>query len=75
MNRRSFVQLAAAATAGAVWDVERLLWVPGRKSYFEIVRPVRPLRPWETAEWFEAFPPAAVQAGVADWARLTAAVD
>jgi hypothetical protein len=75
MNRRSFVQLAAAATAGAVWDVERLLWVPGRKSYFEIVRPVRPLRPWETAEWFKAFPPAAVQAGVADWARLTAAVD
>ena len=34
MNRRHFLQFAAAATAGLVLDPERLLWVPGKKTIF-----------------------------------------
>lgn len=31
MNRRSFLQLFAAAAAGAIADPEKLLWTPGKK--------------------------------------------
>jgi hypothetical protein len=34
MDRRRFLQLAAAVTAGTMFDPERLLWVPGAKTYF-----------------------------------------
>lgn len=34
MNRRSFLGLGAAATAVMVLDPERLLWVPGAKTFF-----------------------------------------
>jgi hypothetical protein len=39
MNRRTFLSLAPAALAGFALDPERALWVPGRTSYFDIVRP------------------------------------
>lgn len=35
MTRRSFLTAATAALAGAVLDPERLLWVPGRRTYFD----------------------------------------
>ena len=34
MNRRHFLQLGAAAATGMMLDPERLLWVPGAKTYF-----------------------------------------
>lgn len=37
MNRRAFLKTLAAAAAGAVaaeFDPERLLWVPGQKTFF-----------------------------------------
>ena len=38
MNRRHFVTALTAATAGFTLDPERLLWVPGKKTYFDSVR-------------------------------------
>jgi len=34
MDRRRFLQLGAAVVAGTAFDPERLLWVPGAKTYF-----------------------------------------
>lgn len=34
MNRRHFLGLSTAATAAMVFDPERLLWVPGAKTFF-----------------------------------------
>jgi hypothetical protein len=42
-NRRSFLQVAAAAAAALVLDPERALWVPGRKTIF-VLPPAPPLR-------------------------------
>lgn len=39
MNRRAFLGSLAALTAGMALDPERALWVPGRKTYFDIQRP------------------------------------
>ena len=39
MNRRAFLGTLAAGLAGAALDPERLLWIPGRKSYHFISRP------------------------------------
>jgi hypothetical protein len=39
MNRRSFLGSLSALSAGMLLDPERLLWVPGRRAYFDIVRP------------------------------------
>lgn len=39
MHRRGFLGLLAAAAAGAVLDPERLLWIPGQRSYFDIRQP------------------------------------
>jgi hypothetical protein len=39
VNRRGFLGLLGAAVAGATFDPELALWVPGRKSYFDIIRP------------------------------------
>jgi hypothetical protein len=39
MNRRSFLGLSSAALAAFTLDPERALWVPGQRSYFDIVRP------------------------------------
>lgn len=36
MKRRAFLAALAAAATGAVFDPEKLLWVPGRKSYFDL---------------------------------------
>lgn len=36
MNRRRFLGSLAMLTAGMALDPERALWVPGRKSYFDI---------------------------------------
>lgn len=35
MNRRTFLGAMASATAGMVLDLDRTLWVPGRRTYFE----------------------------------------
>lgn len=34
MNRRSFLRLAGIGAAGMALDPERLLWVPGQKTFF-----------------------------------------
>ena len=34
MRRRDFLHVLSAALAGAVLDPERLLWVPGQKTFF-----------------------------------------
>jgi hypothetical protein len=34
MNRRQFLALGTAATAAMVLDPERLLWVPGARTFF-----------------------------------------
>jgi hypothetical protein len=34
MNRRTFLGVSAAAAAAMVLDPERLLWVPGAKTFF-----------------------------------------
>lgn len=34
MNRREFLALGSAATAAMVLDPERLLWVPGARTFF-----------------------------------------
>ena len=34
MNRRAFIGLFSAAAAGLALDPERLLWVPGAKTFF-----------------------------------------
>jgi hypothetical protein len=39
MNRRAFLGLSSAALAAYTLDPERALWVPGQRSYFDIVRP------------------------------------
>lgn len=39
MNRRHFLGSLAALSAGMALDPDKLLWVPGRKTYFDIVRP------------------------------------
>jgi hypothetical protein len=39
MNRRSFLGLSSAALAAFTLDPERALWVPGQRSYFDIVAP------------------------------------
>jgi hypothetical protein len=39
MNRRAFLGLSSAALAAFTLDPERALWVPGQRSYFDIVRP------------------------------------
>lgn len=36
MNRRPFLAGITAAVGGLVLDPERLLWVPGRKSIFDL---------------------------------------
>lgn len=36
MNRRGFLGSLAALTAGMALDPERALWVPGRKTYFDL---------------------------------------
>jgi hypothetical protein len=43
MNRRSFLRLAGVAAAGFALDPERLLWVPGRKTFF--LPPSKPIIP------------------------------
>jgi hypothetical protein len=39
MNRRHFLRATAAAVGALTLDPERLLWVPGQRTYFDIVRP------------------------------------
>lgn len=34
MNRRAFLGSLAAALVGATFDPERLLWVPGQRTFF-----------------------------------------
>lgn len=34
MNRRHFLNVLGAGTAGMVLDPERLLWVPGQRTFF-----------------------------------------
>jgi len=34
MNRRSFLSVFGAAAIGATFDLEQLLWVPGKKTIF-----------------------------------------
>ena len=48
-SRRDFLKAASAAAIGAAcgamsYDPEKLLWVPGSRSFFEIHRPVRILQ-------------------------------
>lgn len=39
MNRRTFLGSLSALSAGMLLDPERALWVPGRRTYFDIVTP------------------------------------
>lgn len=39
MNRRGFLAAVAASIPAMVLDPERLLWVPGKRSYFDIAQP------------------------------------
>ena len=40
MDRRGFLaSLLSSAVATATLDVEKLLWIPGEKVYFDIVQP------------------------------------
>jgi hypothetical protein len=39
VNRRAFLAFMPTAIAGATLDPERLLWMPGQKSYHFISRP------------------------------------
>jgi hypothetical protein len=39
MKRRLFLQSLAAAVTGAVFDPERLLWVPGQKTFVFVTKP------------------------------------
>lgn len=39
MNRRAFLGSLASLAAGMALDPERALWVPGRKTYFDIQAP------------------------------------
>ena len=42
MNRRNFLQLIASGSVGAMTlDVEKLLWVPGAKTFFLPPVPLR----------------------------------
>lgn len=36
MHRRTFLTSLAALTAGMALDPERALWVPGRRTYFDL---------------------------------------
>ena len=38
MNRRHFLSSLSALSVGMLLDPERALWVPGRRTYFDIVR-------------------------------------
>lgn len=57
MNRRAFLQalgfgtVAAAAAATSMFDVERLLWVPGEKTIFLPQLRGEPFSGWVTREW------------------------
>lgn len=53
MNRRSFLGLSGASLAGFALDPERLLWVPGQRSYFDLgQRAARlPVDVWFDAVW------------------------
>lgn len=48
-NRRDFLATLAAAATGALLDPERLAWVPGKKSYFDIQPPALPVG-WMSAK-------------------------
>lgn len=39
MNRRAFLGSLSALSAGMLLDPERALWVPGRRTYFDLVAP------------------------------------
>jgi hypothetical protein len=42
VNRRWFLGLLGTGVAGAVFDPELALWVPGRQTYFDLGTIVRP---------------------------------
>ena len=50
MNRRAFLGSLSALSAGMLLDTERALWVPGRTTYFDIVRP-EPMETWFAIEY------------------------
>lgn len=54
MNRRDFLRRALTGTAGLLaaqtLDLDRLLWVPGQRTYFDLWTPEEPL-----PEWFNAY--------------------
>jgi hypothetical protein len=50
MNRRSFLGLSSAALAAFTLDPERAIWVPGQRSYFDIVRTYQVI-PYITIEY------------------------
>lgn len=57
MNRRNFLRLLGLTAAAAVLDPERLLWVPGRTTYF-VMPPaetvIRAGNTFITPEWITA---------------------
>jgi len=61
MNRRAFLGLSSAALAAFTLDPERLLWTPGRRTYFDIVRPTIPDSAWGHILWNPEAP---------EWANL-----
>jgi hypothetical protein len=63
IGRRGFIGALAAATVGMVLDPERALWVPGRTSYFDLVRhrPINMSVSWDWDRTIPVFDPADIR--------------
>lgn len=68
MNRRHFLNLAALGTAGMVLDPERLLWVPGQRTFF-----LPPAEGWaQTRLLFHPLAFSMLFEGRSEWVRVLA---
>jgi hypothetical protein len=48
MDRRTFIKLITSGAVGYTLDVDKLLWVPGEKTFF--LPAPKPIRLYSTAE-------------------------
>ena len=49
IDRRTLLRLLAASGLGTALDVDRLLWEPGKKVYFDLWTPERKFGFWDPA--------------------------
>ena len=73
MTRRSFLGRAAAMTAAMTLDPERLLWVPGQKTFFLPSQAI--VTATSMAEALELGFIAVIPNGHGGWARMEIRVD